>query len=110
MRCDLSLSLSLSLPLPSTVVIGEKEVAVYPDDVGKPPVGSGLNKVAIVRLEGNWPVDKTTREKVKDPVRIEKMGYVTKLKRSTAKIGATFKDYDPETGTCIFQVGVAVLP
>lgn len=94
---------SLSPP----VIIGEKEVAVYPDDINKPPVGCGLNKVAIVRLHGNWPVDKTTREKVKDAVRIEKMGYVNKLKRSTAKIGGTFKDYDPDTGTCMFQVGVA---
>ena len=79
---------------------------MYPDDEDKPPVGRGLNKTAIVRLERNWPVDKTTREVVTDPERIEKMGYVNKLKRSTAKIGGTFIDYFPETGTCVFQVGV----
>lgn len=87
-------------------MIGLKEVSVYPDDVNKPDVGEGLNKVAVIRLEGNWPVDKTTREKVKDPDRIKKMGYVEKLKRSTANIGASFIDYLHETGTCVFQVGV----
>ena len=100
-----SFSLSLSLSL-SLVLIDVKEVQVYPDDEDKPPVGKGLNKTAIVRLEKNWPVDKTTREMVTDPDRIEKMGYVNKLKRSTAKIGATFIDYFPESGTCVFQVGV----
>lgn len=77
---------------------------MYPEDVNKPPVGEGLNKRAIVRLEANWPVDKTTREPVTDPERIDKLGYVNKLKRSTAKIGATFIDYLPESGTCVFQV------
>lgn len=80
---------------------------MYPDDEDKPPVGKGLNKMAIVRLEKNWPVDKATREVVSDPERIEKMDYINKLKRSTAKIGGTFIDYFPETGTCVFQVGVA---
>ena len=89
------------------MLIDVKEVQVYPDDDKKPPVGSGLNKRAIVHLEGNWPVDKTTREIVTDPDRISKMGYVNKLKRSTAKIGAAFIDYLPENGTCVFQVGVA---
>ena len=51
-------------------------------------------------------MDKTTREKVKDPDRIKKMGYVEKLRRSTANIGASFIDYLHETGTCVFQVGV----
>ena len=102
------LSLSLSPPPPHvpSVVIGLKEVSVYPDDVNKPDVGCGLNKTAIVRLESNWPVDKTTRERVTDPERINKMGYVDKLKRSTNKIGATFIDYLYESGTCVFQVGV----
>ena len=90
----------------SLVLIDLKEVQVYPDDDNKPPVGQGLNKTAIVRLEGNWPVDKTSRELVTDPERIEKMGYVNKLKRSTSKIGGTFIDYFPDSGTCVFQVGV----
>ena len=105
---DFSLSLSLThTHTLSLVLIDLKEVQVYPDDEDKPPVGKGLNKTAIVRLERNWPVDKTTREVVTDPERIEKMGYVNKLKRSTAKIGGTFIDYFAETGTCVFQVGVA---
>ena len=87
-----------------TVTIGLKEVAVYPDDRGKPPVGQGLNKKAIVKLERNWPVDKSTREVVQDLDRLERMGYAEKLRKSTTKIGATFLDYVPETGTCVFEV------
>ena len=87
-------------------MINPKEVAVYPDDCSadKPAVGRGLNKRAQVRLEGYWPVCKTTRAPIKDPDRLAEMGYVGKLKKSTEKIGARFVDYIPNTGTCIFEV------
>ena len=91
--------------LPS-VSIGRKEIVVYLEDRGKPPEGEGLNKRAFVTLEGSWPFCKTTREPIKDPRRLERMKYVETLKRSTAKIGATFHDYIPETGTCIFEVRI----
>ncbi|CAI8057887.1 Nuclear pore complex protein Nup98-Nup96 [Geodia barretti] len=32
------------------------------------------------------------------------MGYEEKLRRSTAKIGGTFIEYDRQTGTCVFEV------
>ncbi len=88
----------------SAVTIDSKEVVVYPDDRKKPLEGEGLNKKAVVSLEGNWPVDKSTREPIKDPDRIEKMGYVNKLERMTDKIGATFLGYDPNSGVCRFEV------
>lgn len=88
----------------SAVSINPKEVTVYPDDGIKPQVGVGLNKRAQVQLSGYWPICKTTRQPIKNPDRLAQMDYVTKLKRSTSKIGAIFQDYIPDTGTCIFEV------
>ena len=104
----LSLSVILYLPLilSVTVVIGVKEVSVYPDDSCKPEVGRGLNKPARVTLEQAWPFCKTTRQPITDPDRLDKMGYEEKLRRSTAKIGGTFIEYDRQTGTCVFEVRV----
>ena len=82
---------------------------MYPDDTHKPPVGQGLNKPARVTLEQSWPVCKTTHQPITDPERLEKMNYVEKLRRSTAKIGGIFVDYDNETGTCVFEVGTPKL-
>lgn len=36
------------------------------------------------------------------------MNYVEKLRRSTARIGATFHDYIPGTGSCVFEVSLRV--
>ena len=77
---------------------------MYPEDQAKPSVGEGLNRRAIVTLEGCWPVCKTTREYIRDPERIASTGYHDKLKRSTEKLGARFLDYSPETGSCSFEV------
>ena len=85
-------------------MIGLKEVCVYPDDTNKPPVGQGLNKPARVTLEHSWPVCKTTHQPIRDADRLERIGYVEKLKRSTAKIGGRFVGYDHETGACVFEV------
>ena len=79
---------------------------MYPDDSCKPEVGRGLNKPARVTLEQAWPFCKTTRQPITDPDRLDKMGYEEKLRRSTAKIGGTFIEYDRQTGTCVFEVRV----
>lgn len=92
-----------------SVVINPKEVTVYPDDIDKPPVGEGLNKHAQIRLDGYWPICKTTRQPIHDPERLAQMNYVGKLKKSTSKIGAVFVDYLPDTGTCIFRVSYSWL-
>lgn len=48
-----------------TVHIRRKEICVYPDEDQKPSQGEGLNKRARVKLDGTWPVDKSTREPIK---------------------------------------------
>ena len=86
--------------------IEAREVVVYPDDLPdpKPAVGQELNKPAVISIDRHWPKDKTTRELIKNRERLEAMNYAAKLQKLVEKIGGTFMDYKPDTGTCIFQV------
>ncbi|XP_048244213.1 nuclear pore complex protein Nup98-Nup96-like isoform X2 [Haliotis rufescens] len=93
-----------NLNLDEIVHFRRKEVIVYPDDDKKPPLEEGLNKIAEVTLDCVWPSDKSTRSPIKDSSRLRTMGYQTKIEEITAKIGAKFIDYRPETGSWVFQV------
>lgn len=77
---------------------------MYPDDDNKPSIGTELNRKCQVTLEQVWPIDKTTREPIKDPERLLKMKYEEKLRRSTAKMSANFIEYRPLTGSWVFKV------
>ncbi|XP_012944343.1 nuclear pore complex protein Nup98-Nup96 [Aplysia californica] len=90
--------------LDDTVHFRRKEVVVYPDDDKKPPLGEGLNKKAEVTLDCVWPTDKSTRTPIKSPERLKVLSYADKIEETTAKIGAKFIDYRPETGSWVFQV------
>ncbi|CAL1263408.1 unnamed protein product [Larinioides sclopetarius] len=92
------------LNLDEIVIFGKKEINVYPDDGKKPTIGQGLNRKAKVILENVWPTDKTNHSLIKDPERINKIGYKEKIERCTTQLGATFIDYIPETGAWIFEV------
>jgi nuclear pore complex protein Nup98-Nup96 len=81
-----------------------KEIILYQDDDNKPPVGEGLNRRAQVTLDQIWPIDKTTHEPIKDPIRLETMSYEAKLRRICEKRQTRFLDYRPETGSCVFRV------
>lgn len=77
---------------------------VYPDDDKKPLVGKELNRKCQITLEQVWPTDKSTRLAIKEPERLLKVKYEEKLRRSTAKMGATFIEYRPSTGSWVFKV------
>ena len=89
------------------VHIRRKEITIYPDDNNKPSVGEGLNKKAEVTLDRTWPLDKTTRQPIDESQRLIHMDYAGKLERATAKLGATFLEYRPETGSWVFRVSIA---
>lgn len=93
-----------NLNLDDIVHFRRKEITVYPIDEEKPPEGTGLNKKAQVTLDCVWPSDKCTREYVTDPECLKEMHYQEKLEKITAKIGAKFLDYRPETGSWVFEV------
>ncbi|GAB1604620.1 nuclear pore complex protein Nup98-Nup96-like isoform X2 [Argonauta hians] len=82
----------------------KKEVTVYPDDVGKPEVGQGLNKRAEITLDCVWPVDKTTKTIISNPEKLKLMKYEEKLENATINLGGEFLDYRPETGSWVFEV------
>ena len=92
------------LNLDDNVFIRHKEVIVYPDDTNKPALGEGLNRKALITLDKVWPNDKSTGDTVRSPSRLRSMGYEEKLERASARLGARFIEYRPETGSWVFKV------
>ena len=92
------------LDLDLIVFIERREVTVYPIESNKPKYGFGLNKEAIVSLYEVWPIDKSTRQAIHDPVRILSSRYYEKVEKSTEKLGAQFIDYDIHYGIWKFKV------
>lgn len=83
------------------VVIAEKRVIVYPDEVEKAPQGTGLNVPATVRLEKCFSTDKDTKKPITDP---EHPRFKLFIERLRARPGVEFIDYDIESGTWTFHV------
>ena len=81
----------------------DKECSVYPDldNVDKPPPGSGLNVRAMVELDGCWPVDKATREPIKDENHPQ---MVKHLKRLRGMKDTKFESFDMKDGKWTFTV------
>lgn len=81
----------------------DKECSVYPDldNVDKPPPGSGLNVRARVELDGCWPVDKATREPIKDENHAQMLKH---LKRLRGMKDTKFGSFDMTDGKWTFTV------
>lgn len=69
--------------------------------VPKAALGHGLNVPARVSLEGCWPLDRATREPLKDPSHARVKQHITKLKN---KKETEFVSYEPTSGTWTFIV------
>ncbi|CAB3402802.1 unnamed protein product [Caenorhabditis bovis] len=90
--------------LDEIVIFRHKEVTVYPNEDEKPEEGQGLNKPAEVTLERVWYTDKKTKKEIRDVVELAERGWREHLERQTIRMGASFKDYRPETGSWVFRV------
>jgi nuclear pore complex protein Nup98-Nup96 len=85
------------------VVIEDRACTVYGGEweESKPPVGQGLNVPATVTLERCWPLDKATREPIKDPNHPRLKQHLKKLRNMPE---TSFVDYDPVKGSWTFKV------
>ena len=84
------------------VQIEDRHCTVYPDTYyDKPEEGKGLNVPAVITLEDCSPIDKATREPLRDP----KHPKVQQHKKRLQRIPETqFIDFDAETGRWTFAV------
>lgn len=100
---DLTTLVKLADLLGDVVRLDHMECAVYPDsdDVDKPPVGSGLNVKTRISLLRCWPLDKATREPIKDEGHPAVVKHVKRLKNLR---DTEFEGFDIETGKWTFTV------
>ncbi|KLO18652.1 hypothetical protein SCHPADRAFT_844526 [Schizopora paradoxa] len=104
---DLTALPRLSALLGKIVQIDNKECCVYPDAVDganddlKPPPGEGVNVKARIILYGCWPVDKATREPIKDE---SHPSFPKHLKRLKGMKHTHFESYSIEDGKWTFTV------
>jgi Nucleoporin autopeptidase/Nucleoporin FG repeat region len=87
--------------LDTDVSIKSREVVVYPDEDGRPEVGSGLNKRARVKLYGLWKKDKFSKAPMKNASGAAAM--VRKLKAHCDAEELVFLGYDVSSGTWTFE-------
>lgn len=81
------------------VMIEPKSVSVYTEEEErgmKPPVGTKLNRPAIITLEGVYPPEGGGPE--------SDQKFVHRVAKQTKKMGAELIDYDPSTGKWILRV------
>ena len=87
------------------IQIETKECCVYPDstdgDDSKPPPGDGINVRSRITLLGCWPVDKATRDPIKDESNPVFARHLKKLKNIKH---TNFESYDIKEGKWVFTV------
>jgi len=100
---DLTNVPKLAALLGELVRFDDKECSVYPDsdDAEKPPPGVGLNVRARIELVRCWPLDKASREPIKDP---NHPMAVRHLKRLRSMKHTQFGNFDWEEGKWTFTV------
>ncbi|KAI5450447.1 hypothetical protein NCC49_003070 [Naganishia albida] len=83
------------------VIFARGTCEVYPESTENMEPGTGLNHRARITLEKCFPKDKSTGEPVRDPTAPRVQQHLRKLKGME---GTHFQNYDPPTGTWVFEV------
>lgn len=95
-------SVSSIREIPGNYVVFESKLCeVYPEEVPKAPPGTGLNVPSEITLIGCFPINKATREPIKDVdhPRMKSHERILRQKQDTE-----FVSYEPATGTWVFKV------
>jgi len=90
------------LDLDNIVDFKSREIAIYPEESSKPPIGEGLNKAAVVTLQQCWRIDRTTGKPVTDER--SRRAYERKIRETTAALNAELEEYNAESGIWRFRV------
>lgn len=100
---DLTTLTKLSDLLGEQVRFDEMECSVYPDSDGvdKPPPGNGLNVRARIVLLHCWPLDKATRQPIKDEKHPSAVKHLKRLKNMK---DTAFESFDVIEGKWTFTV------
>ena len=83
------------------ITFEDRECTVYPVESEKPARGEGLNVPAEIKLYGCWPVDKATREPIRDEKHPKFAAHLRKLKSIP---DTHFISYEPVKGEWVFEV------
>lgn len=99
---DLTTLNSVEDLLGNIVVIEDRNCTVYPTDYeDKPPLGQGLNVPATITLLRCFPLDKATREPIKNK---DSPKLISHIKRLRNLDGTEFIDFNVESGSWVFGV------
>jgi nuclear pore complex protein Nup98-Nup96 len=99
---DLTSIASVEDLLGGIVVLQDRNCTVYPSDYeGKPEGGYGLNVPAVITLERCWPLDKATREPIRDPTHPRLVQHIKRLRKLE---DTEFVDFEAEEGRWVFSV------
>lgn len=98
---DVASAVDLKTICGEIVIFARGTCEVYPDSTENKEPGTGLNHRARITLEKCFPKDKSTGEPVKDPTAPRVQQHLRKLKSME---GTHFQNYDPPTGTWVFEV------
>jgi len=85
----------LGLDINSIIIFNHNEMIAYPEGTKKPPIGSGLNKKAIITLLGCRP---------KKDLDSYYKKYEARLKTKTIEWGGKFLGYTRESGAWSFEL------
>lgn len=83
------------------VIFSRQEYASYPDDMERPPKGTGLNVDATVTLYNCYPISRDTKEPITQPDHPRLRKYIQKLEELP---DTKFISYDRSNGTFVFSV------
>jgi nuclear pore complex protein Nup98-Nup96 len=85
------------------IQFGDQDCVIYPDydEADKPPPGQGINVPARIEILGAWPLDRATKEPIKDETHPSAAKHLKRLQKMKE---TRFESFDFKTGKWTFTV------